>query len=75
MAKRQRKTPLFQRDLVNEALRQSFIKLNPKILIKNPVMFTVEVHRGNACCLCWILGGEKSREVSLTTFPSSLYFC
>ena len=33
---------LFQRDLVIEALRQSFVKLNPKIMIKNPVMFTVE---------------------------------
>ena len=41
--KRQRKTALFQRDLVNEALKQSFIKLNPKILFRNPVMFTVEV--------------------------------
>ena len=43
MAKRQRKTPLFQRDLVNEALKQSFVKLNPRILFHNPVMFTVEV--------------------------------
>ncbi|MEG0928636.1 potassium-transporting ATPase subunit KdpB [Chryseobacterium sp.] len=34
---------LFQRDLVNEAIKQSFVKLNPKIMIKNPVMFLVEI--------------------------------
>jgi len=34
---------LFQKELVNEALLHSFVKLNPKILIKNPVMFTVEI--------------------------------
>jgi K+-transporting ATPase ATPase B chain len=43
MAKRQRKTSLFQRELVNEALKQSFVKLNPRILFRNPVMFTVEI--------------------------------
>jgi K+-transporting ATPase ATPase B chain len=34
---------LFQHELVGAALRESFTKLNPKILIKNPVMFTVEI--------------------------------
>lgn len=34
---------LFQPELVNTALRQAFVKLNPKILFRNPVMFTVEV--------------------------------
>lgn len=34
---------LFQPELVRAALRQSFVKLNPKILFRNPVMFTVEV--------------------------------
>lgn len=34
---------LFQADLVQTALKQSFTKLNPAILIKNPVMFTVEI--------------------------------
>ncbi len=34
---------LFQRELVGTAIRESFIKLNPAILIKNPVMFTVEI--------------------------------
>ncbi|GAB3741269.1 potassium-transporting ATPase subunit KdpB [Spirosoma lituiforme] len=36
-------TNLFQRELVGTAIRESFVKLNPAILIKNPVMFTVEI--------------------------------
>lgn len=34
---------LFQKEQVLESLKQSFVKLNPKIMIKNPIMFTVEV--------------------------------
>src|SRR5471030_1690792 len=34
---------LFQGEQVNDALKQSFVKLDPRILIKNPVMFTVEI--------------------------------
>ncbi len=32
-------TSLFQSDLVGQALKQAFVKLNPRIMIKNPVMF------------------------------------
>jgi K+-transporting ATPase ATPase B chain len=32
---------LFERALVMEAIKQSFVKLNPALLIKNPVMFVV----------------------------------
>ncbi|WP_217604774.1 potassium-transporting ATPase subunit KdpB [Chitinophaga sp. GbtcB8] len=34
---------LFPRELVKESLQQSFIKLDPRLMIKNPVMFTVEL--------------------------------
>lgn len=34
---------LFQKDLLKEAFKQSFIKLHPKRMVKNPVMFTVEL--------------------------------
>lgn len=34
---------LFQKQLAQEALKQSFIKLNPKIMFRNSVMFTVEI--------------------------------
>ncbi|MBD2703715.1 potassium-transporting ATPase subunit KdpB [Spirosoma sp. BT702] len=43
MAKQSSSPALFQRELVGAAIRESFIKLNPTILIKNPVMFTVEI--------------------------------
>ena len=41
MAKQQ--SSLFQGELVGSAIKASFTKLNPAQLIKNPVMFTVEV--------------------------------
>jgi len=34
---------LFQKELVEEAFKRSFVKLNPKIMFRNPVMFTVEI--------------------------------
>ena len=37
------KNTLFQGDQMKDALAQSFVKLNPRILFRNPVMFTVEV--------------------------------
>jgi potassium-transporting ATPase ATP-binding subunit len=43
MTKRKKKTSLFQKELVREALLHSFVKLNPRLLIRNPVMFTVEI--------------------------------
>lgn len=43
MSKRNRQIKLFDHELVGTALRQSIVKLNPALMIKNPVMFTVEV--------------------------------
>ncbi|RVU00671.1 K(+)-transporting ATPase subunit B [Mucilaginibacter limnophilus] len=34
---------LFEAALVQTALKQSFIKLDPRIMVRNPVMFTVEI--------------------------------
>ena len=33
----------FQPALITEALKQAFVKLNPRIMFRNPVMFTVEI--------------------------------
>ena len=41
--KRQNSPSLFQKDLIKESLIQSFVKLSPKMMIKNPIMFTVEI--------------------------------
>jgi K+-transporting ATPase ATPase B chain len=55
-------TSLFQKDLMQEAFRQSFVKLNPKIMFRNPVMFTVEIGTAIMLIVCmWILTGEKSQ--------------
>jgi K+-transporting ATPase ATPase B chain len=37
------KATLFSKELAAVAFKQSFVKLNPKVLIHNPVMFTVEI--------------------------------
>jgi potassium-transporting ATPase ATP-binding subunit len=41
MSKRKKNVKLFEKDIVITAVLQSFVKLNPVMLIKNPVMFTV----------------------------------
>tara|TARA_R110000868_G_scaffold21980_1_gene90715 strand:- start:5588 stop:7597 length:2010 start_codon:yes stop_codon:yes gene_type:complete len=53
---------LFQKEIVQQALVQSFVKLNPKLLFKNPVMLTVEI--GTIVMLfvsIWTLTGETSQ--------------
>ncbi|MEO5889488.1 MAG: potassium-transporting ATPase subunit B, partial [Ferruginibacter sp.] len=53
---------LFRASLVKEALWQSFVKLNPRIMLRNPVMFTVEIGTAIMLAVCtWILTGEKSQ--------------
>jgi len=60
--KRQTKTPLFQRQMLLEATRHSFTKLNPRILVRNPVMFTVEIGTVVMLGVCiWILSGNTSQ--------------
>lgn len=34
---------LFPKEQVKESLKQSLIKLNPRIMVRNPIMFTVEI--------------------------------
>ena len=60
--KSNRKEGLFKKELVLEAIKQSFIKLNPKYQFRNPVMFTVEIGTLVMAIVCaWILAGEKSQ--------------
>ncbi|PZO29797.1 MAG: K(+)-transporting ATPase subunit B [Flavobacteriaceae bacterium] len=52
---------LFESKQVKEALVQSFVKLNPKVMFKNPVMFTVEI--GTAImfimCIAILMGAQN----------------
>ena len=60
--KRQKQNKLFDRSLVNEAIKQSFIKLNPVYMFRNPVMFTVEVGTAFMLAVClWVLSGETTQ--------------
>ena len=60
--KRKRDNKLFEPALVKEALQQSFIKLDPRLMIHNPVMFTVEIGTAVMMAVCiWIITGNKSQ--------------
>lgn len=62
MSKHKKSNKLFEPSLVKEALKQSFVKLNPAILVRNPVMFTVEIGTAIMLAVCiWILAGEKNQ--------------
>ena len=62
MSSNKRSNKLFEPALVKEALRQSFVKLNPAKLVRNPVMFTVEIGTAIMLIVCiWVLAGEKSQ--------------
>jgi K+-transporting ATPase ATPase B chain len=59
---RNQSNKLFESSLVKEALKQSFVKLNPRIMLRNPVMFTVEIGTIIMLIVCvWIYAGEKSQ--------------
>lgn len=41
--KKNKSASLFQKEQVIESLKQSFVKLNPRTMMMNPIMFTVEI--------------------------------
>src|SRR6476661_4035953 len=62
MSKHPRTTKLFEPSLVREAVQQSFTKLNPATMFRNPVMFTVEIGTTVMLGVCiWIATGETSQ--------------
>lgn len=62
MSKNNRPNKLFESSQVKGAIWQSFVKLNPRILFRNPVMFTVEIGTFIMLGVCiWIAAGEKSQ--------------
>ena len=48
-----RARPLFDPEILRRALKDSFVKLNPVTLMKNPVIFVVEVGAALTCCCSW----------------------
>ncbi len=43
MSKHEKNTKLFTKEILHEAVTDSFKKLNPKFMMQNPVMFVVEI--------------------------------
>ncbi|HPH85323.1 MAG TPA: potassium-transporting ATPase subunit KdpB [Ferruginibacter sp.] len=62
MSKHKKSSRLFEPSLVSGALKQSFVKLNPVVMLKNPVMFTVYVGTLIMLGVCiWIGTGVTSQ--------------
>jgi K+-transporting ATPase ATPase B chain len=62
MSKHKKTSKLFEASLVREALQQSFVKLKPGIMLKNPVMFTVYIGTIIMLGVCvWIMSGERTQ--------------
>lgn len=57
---------LFEPALVGTAIKQSFVKLNPKAMVKNPVMFTVEIGTVVMLAVCiWQIVTHDTSEGAL----------
>src|SRR5947208_997131 len=62
MTKHPRTTKLLESSLVREAFKQSFVKLSPCYMVRNPVMFTVEIGTAVMLGVCvWVANGETSQ--------------
>lgn len=57
---------LFESKQVKAALVQSFVKLNPKIMFKNPVMFTVEIGTAIMLVVCMAIAFGAQDQGSFT---------
>src|SRR6476659_9462479 len=62
MSRHPRVSKLLDPSLVREALKQSFVKLSPRYMVRNPVMFTVEIGTAVMLGVCmWVANGETSQ--------------
>lgn len=62
--------------MVMSALKQSFVKLNPRSMFRNPVMFTVELGTIVMLGVCiWIAAGETSQgSLAYNAFITAILF-
>ena len=64
-------TSLFRKDLFVQALKDSFIKLNPVLLIKNPVIFIVGI--GSVLTTITVISGIFSGTFSSFNFQIAVW--
>ncbi len=62
----QRDRPLFERELVGPAIKDSFRKLDPRAMVHNPVMFVVEI--GSVLCTLIFF-----RDFASSTSPENVF--
>jgi potassium-transporting ATPase ATP-binding subunit len=62
---------MMNRKIVNQAIKESFIKLDPRVMVKNPIMFVVEI--GFAITLLLTFMGDK-KELSFNIAVSFILF-
>ena len=74
--KRNKSNKLFQKELVSEALKESFAKLSPVKMFRNPVMFTVWIGTLVMAGVCiWVATGENNQgSLSYNTIVTSVLF-
>ncbi|XVJ65387.1 MAG: potassium-transporting ATPase subunit KdpB [Lacibacter sp.] len=65
MSKHKKENRLFEASLVKEALKQSFIKLSPATMFRNPVMFTVWVGTLVMAGVCVSVATGETQQGSL----------
>src|SRR6266481_1124099 len=56
-----RARPLFDSEIIKRATKESFVKLNPRIVAKNPVMFVVEV--GAALTTAFVIKDAIAKKI------------
>jgi K+-transporting ATPase ATPase B chain len=73
---RDKSNKLFDASLIKTALKQSFVKLNPAIIYRNPVMFTVWICTVVMAAVCvWIASGETQQgSLVYNTILTSILF-
>lgn len=62
---------LFEPSLVRESVKQSFVKLNPRLMMKNPVMFCVEI--GTAIMLAVTLYSFSHHDQGSPAYNSVIF--
>ncbi|WP_238915185.1 potassium-transporting ATPase subunit KdpB [Clostridium sp. YIM B02555] len=70
MSNEKRESKFITKEILNEAIIESFKKLNPKYMIKNPVMFVVEVGFVITLLLTFLpsLFGDKGNNLQVYNF-------
>ena len=68
-----RTRPLFDPPIVRRAIADSFRKLNPRTMMKNPVMFVVEVGAAMTTVLAIRDGGSFGAQITLWLWFTVLF--